>query len=424
VTTTARKTDERGIREVRAGVWEVRLHVGRDPVTGKLVQVHRTVRAERPRSGRVPRPVIAVRDELHGQLPGLRAELLARASATEEEVPQTLGELLDEWLEHGQAVGRSPSTVAGYRRKIEYAIRPALGQHRLADLGARDLDRWYAALRRDGTSPATIMHYHRIVSAALHQGVKWGLIAVSPAATASPPRVPRVELNVPPPERVRALIDLAATSRNPEMAAIITTAAMTGLRRGELCGLRWGDVDWQASTLVVERAIWQENSAWGTKPPKTHQVRRLILGPEMLGVLRGRWQRVTEAATHCEVEIAPTAYIFSPAVDGSTPLMPDTVTQAFARLCRRMEERALASLRVGKSGATRQDLARSDQWRYRLHDLRHYTATELFRAGVNPRTVADRLGHADPSITLRVYVSNTDDQARAAAATLETGLRG
>ncbi len=117
-----------------------------------------------------------------------------------------------------------------------------------------------------------------------------------------------------------------------------------------------------------------------------------------MAVLAGRWQRATDAAAKCEVPLHPETYVLSPAVDGSLPLMPSTLTQAFTRLCK------------------------AEGWRYRLHDLRHYTATELMRAGYNPRTVADRLGHADPAVTLRVYTADTDDQARSAAAALEAGL--
>jgi integrase len=79
-------------------------------------------------------------------------------------------------------------------------------------------------------------------------------------------------------------------------------------------------------------------------------------------------------------------------------------------------------LRETKPKATRANLAPADRWDYRLHDLRHYTATQLFAAGLNPKTVADRLGHADPSITLRVYTANTDAQAQEAADSLEAGL--
>jgi integrase len=130
-----------------------------------------------------------------------------------------------------------------------------------------------------------------------------------------------------------------------------------------------------------------------------------------MAVLGGRWQRVTAAATIAEISITPDAYVFSPDADGQLPLMPNVATHAFRRLCSQMEERAAKA-----------EPPRTESWPYRFHDLRHYTATELFRAGHNPRTVADRLGHADAALTLRVYTHDTEDQARAAALSLEAGL--
>jgi integrase len=136
-----------------------------------------------------------------------------------------------------------------------------------------------------------------------------------------------------------------------------------------------------------------------------------------MSVLAGRWQRVADAAALAEVVVSETAYIFSPELDGTRPILPGAVTLAFGRLCRTMEAPAAE---LAKEEGRR--LRAAERWPYRFHDLRHYTATELFRAGHNPRTVADRLGHADPSLTLRVYTQNTVDQAQAAADSLESGL--
>jgi integrase len=206
------------------------------------------------------------------------------------------------------------------------------------------------------------------------------------------------------------------------MAVVITLAALTGMRRGELCGLRWSDVDWRGSSVTVRQSIWQTSDGIGTKTPKTHQARRLLLGEHAMAVLAGRLDRAQADAKMAKVKLPSDGYIFSPDVDAANPRHPDSVTQAFTRLCRRMEAPALARLRKTKPKATRFNLSPSDRWDYRLHDLRHYTATQLFAAGLNPKTVADRLGHADPSITLRVYTANTDAQAQEAADSLEAGL--
>lgn len=393
---TKGKAKERGIRPIGPKKWEVRVHAGRDPITKKLRQVSRTV------TGGI-RDAQRVRAEMITEVNEANANRDTDAALVEAEAT-SFGHLLDEWLAHGKSRGRSPSTIEGYEKKIESMIRPGLGAEPVTDITAHTLDTFYGRLLGDGVSPATVLHCHRIISASLTQARKWGVVSTNVAQDATLPQVPKKPLIIPPPERVRALIELAAASNSPEWATVITLAALTGLRRGELCGLRWSDVDWQQETITVQRAIWQTKDGWGAKDPKTHQIRRLALGTDTMAVLAGRFKRATEAVALCEIPLHPEAYIFSPDIDGERPLLPGAVTQAFGRLCRTMAE---------KTG---------EPWPYRFHDLRHYTATELFRAGHHARTVADRLGHADAALTLRVYTHDTPDQARAAAESLEAGI--
>jgi len=280
-------------------------------------------------------------------------------------------------------------------------------------LTAHDLDRFYAAQLAAGLGERSVLHLHRIIGAALRQGRKWGWVKTNVSEDATAPTPGKTELSVPSPEQVSALIREAARtgSKNPEMATFVTLAALTGMRRGELCGLRWSDVDWQGAAVVVRQSIWQTPDAMGTKGPKSHQARRLVLGEHAMAVLGGRWNRATADAEMAMVPLAENGYVFSADPDGARPLRPDSVTQAFDRLCKRMVKLAAEA-----------DPPRVEAWPYRLHDLRHYTATQLFRAGMNPRTVADRLGHADPALTLRVYTADTDAQAQSAADSLEAGL--
>jgi integrase len=385
---------ERGIRRLPNGALEIRVHVKRDPLTGQLRQVSRTTRKGIAEARRI------------------RSRLQAEAGEGKHGGPPvSFGALLDEWLIYCTNRSLAPSTIAEYRRKVTKVIAPALGRNRLSKLSAHHLDTWYGQLQSAGVSPRTVGHYHRIISAALRQAERRGWVDKSVARLVQPPRVPLTPMTVPPPERVQALIELAASSRAPEMATVITVAALTGLRRGELCGLRWSDVDWRGMSIMVERSVWQTSAGWGAKEPKSHQVRPLMLGKSTIGVLAGRKRRVDHLCHATGVALAPDAYIFGPDVDGTRPAMPSRLTQAFRRLCEQMEDRAAKA-----------DPPRKESWPYRLHDLRHYTATELFRTGHSARTVADRLGYADPALTLRVYTANTEDQARAAAAELEAGL--
>lgn len=391
---------EKGIRLVGPDRWEVQVHIGRDPSTGKLRQISRTTRkgiadARKLRS----RLVTEVARGEHGGTSG------------------TLASLLNDWLAYIESDGRSPKTLAEYRRKVEKSIIPALGAIPLDKLSAHDLDNFYGKQRKAGLSHQTILHLHRIMSAALATAERWGWVQRNVAKLARPPAVLQKELTIPPPERVKALIEAAAASKSPEWATVITLAALTGMRRGELCGLKWSDVDWKGSALTLRRSIWQTSEGWGEKDPKSHQIRRLLLGEHTMGVLGGRWKRVHSAAELSDVTITENSYIFGTDIAGSIPILPGAVTLAFTRLCRKMEAPAL---KLAKEEG--RDLRAEERWPYRFHDCRHYAASELFRAGHNPRTVADRLGHADPAVTLKIYTHDTEDQARAAADSLEAGL--
>ena len=208
-------------------------------------------------------------------------------------VQSTLGSLLDEWLAHSERVGRSPKTLHEYKRKIDTSIRPTLGAKALDKLTAHDLDRLYASQLAAGLSPSTVLYHHRIIGAALEQGRKWGWVDRNVAEDATPPAARKTETKVPSPEQVTALISEAArpSARNPELATIVILAALTGMRRGELCGLQWGDIDWQSAAVVVRRSIWQTPDGIGTKGPKSHQARRLVLGEQAMVVLGGRHAR-------------------------------------------------------------------------------------------------------------------------------------
>ena len=158
---------------------------------------------------------------------------------------------------------------------------------------AKAVDDFYERLKAEGVSPATVVHCHRIISAALMKARKWGLAPVDVAQNVTPPSVTTKRFNVPPPERVRALIDLAGQSRAPEWGNVITVATLTGMRRGEPCGLQWTDVNWDAHTLTVRRPFWQVGREWEAKHPMAHQVRRLEIGPDCMGVLQRRSGQVT-----------------------------------------------------------------------------------------------------------------------------------
>jgi integrase len=185
----------------------------------------------------------------------------------------------------------------------------------------------------------------------------------------------------------------ACDESNPDLGSLIYLALTTACRRGELCGLGWGDVDLDKATLVVARSISDASGEVIVKGTKTHQARRIALDPSTVEVLRRQQARAEERAQMAGVELGPAAYLWSQSLDASVPYRPDRVTGAFVGLRNRLGLRHLT-----------------------FHGLRHFAATTLAGSGLGVRTIAGRLGHANPSVTLRTYAHFLDVADREAAA--------
>jgi len=377
------------IRERSPGHYELRAY---NPVTGR--QVTRTFHSPRPEQGSGIR---AARKEL--------AKLVAEVAEGKHDrsaAKVTVAELLDDWLAQREAVGRSVSTLHDYAGSARRIKASAIGSKALAKVTTRDIDLVYSSWRAEGMTPATVLHHHRVLRAALNQAERWGWVRRNPAkfATVASSRTP--EFRVPTPQEAQALVLKAASTASPNLGPILLFAMLTGCRRGEICGLQWGDIDWGVQRMTIQRSIWQVRRSWGVKDTKTHQVRRIALDDNAIALLKARKAEAEADAKAAGVALQREAFVWSLTVDGSTPRTPDSLTRAFGRICDLLEAEA-------------KGVGRSDHYRFRFHDLRHFSATELIGAGVDIRTVAGRLGHADPAITLRVYAHALEERDRAAA---------
>ena len=368
-------------RKKREGVWELRVYVGRDS-DGQPKQVSKTVHGGAREAD----------EELRGLINMLGA-------SRSDGVGATFGQLIDRWLEECERLDLSPTTMRTYRAQIKQAIRPALGDLKLTRLSARQLDEFYGAMKDNGLSPKTIRNYHAIISAALHQGVRWGWVRDNAAEKAKPPRVSQARIKAPTVEDVRQII-AAAEDRDPRLAPLLMLAALTGMRRAELCALRWTDLDLDRGEVLVARSIVVVPGGLEEKTTKTDRDRRVALDDVAVLLLREHQARAIDWARQADATLADDAFVFSPFVEALTPFRPDNVTNFFIRV----------RDGLGLKGV-------------RLHDLRHFTATQLIGAGVDVRTVAGRLGHADPSITLRVYADVIQERDRAAAAVIGRVLK-
>ena len=347
------------IRAKSGGRWELRVYAGLDPVTKSKRWVSRTVRGTEREAAKAER--------------ALRVEVDTGQFASSD---GTVGFLLEQWY-----ATSSPrwglKYAAGVRAIIDQRWRPALGTKKLSKLEAYDLDRLYGRWEADGLAPATIGQYHAVIRRALRQGVRWGWIMANAAQRATPPPLVRHQLVPPTPAQVKRVIADLLT-HEVEFAAFVRFSAASGARRGEVCALRLDDFD--EGGVTISRSIGQVGRDTHVKDTKTHQGRRISLDPATLAVVAAQVDRQRDRAARAETVLAPNPYIWSDELDGSKSWKPDRATRAWGRV----------RARRGLEGV-------------RLHDLRHAVATDMLTGGIDVRTVAGRLGHADPSTTLRVY---------------------
>jgi len=188
-------------------------------------------------------------------------------------------------------------------------------------------------------------------------------------------------------------------AENEVYAMAIMVAMVTGARRGEICALRWSDLE--GDLLTFRTSIFVAGKSQGVKTTKTGRERGVVLGERSVDVLLA-WRRRCEAvAAEAEVQLLDDAFILSRWPDGSRFLNPDSLSAAFSRV-------------AGSVGCSH----------VHLHSLRHFAATELLASGVSPQDAASVLGHANPTMTLNVYAHATTERLRAAGGVLDRALEG
>lgn len=350
------------LRQKTKGVWEVRFDGGRDPLTGRRRQISRSVRGSKRDAQQVMNALVAEADA--GGFIGTST---------------TFEQLCIQWLALAEN-DLSPTTLRRYKNLLSKRILPALGSRRVNSIRTVDLDRLYLGLSNDvGLAPATVRQAHAVIRRAFRQAVRWGWIATNPATNATPPRLVRADLSPPNVDQVGKLLQQASTD-DPDLGRFLHVAASTGARRGEICALRWRNLDAKLNTLTIERSIIEIPGGIAEKDTKNHANRRMALDPGTLSVLEEQRRDALKRAAQSGAKLTDESFIFSREPDGLIPWIPGNVTRRFQSLRRALGYDSM-----------------------RLHDLRHFTATRLMAAGVPVRTVSGRLGHANPSTTLSVY---------------------
>jgi integrase len=268
-----------------------------------------------------------------------------------------------------------------------------IGKRQLAKVTSLDLQQLYSDLQEAGLSARSVHHTHQVLHRAFVQAVRWDLIPRNPCDGVTPPRPNCSEMHVLTREQVNAL--LAATT-GPQLRALYTLAVTTGMRAGELYGLRWGNVDLSAGRLRVRRALQrQRGNGLVFVTPKTVRSRRTImLSKWAVSVLREHRTRQLEQRLSAGPLWHDQDLVFCGTA--GKPLDPSTETGQFS-----------------------DTLKRAGLPHVRFHDLRHTAATLLLAQGTHPKVVSEMLGHGTIALTLDTYSHLVPALHEQAAATMD-----
>jgi integrase len=318
------------------------------------------------------------------------AELVAELQSSGSVDPSkiTVVEFLDRFDRDWAALHVSARSRDRYRFALDH-VRRRLGDRRLQKVSPADIAALYAALIREDLAPRTVRMVHTALHRALGQAKAWGVIRDNPADIAKPPKAPDRETPMLQPDQAAVLLERL---RGKPLYLLASLALGTGLRRNELLGLRWGNVDLDAGWLTIEQAL-EQTATHGIriKSPKTRHGRRTISLPaHLVTELRTHWREQQEQRLAAGLGKAPdTAPVFATA-DGRH-LSPNAITKAWP----------VAMAAIGMPAVT-------------LHSLRHTHASMLINAGLDILAISRRMGHSSPTITLNVYghlIHGTDDRA-------------
>ncbi len=376
------------IRRQGKGSWEIKYELPRCSATGKRRSRHVTFRGTKREAQ------VELRRLLHEQDQGVHVE------------PHklTVAEYLEHWLETYARPNVAPTTCQRWASMIRVHLAPAFRTVLLKDLSPIDVQSHYtralASGRHDGTgglSAQTVKHHHRLLSQALKQAVRWRLLSRNPASDVKAPSPEYREIEFLDKQELTIFLKSAQGSRN---YAPILLAATTGMRRGEILGLRWKDVDLNRATLTVNQSL-EQTRAGGLrfKPPKTKRGRRSLILPQ-LTVEALQLHRIWQMEERLLLGLGRHAadLVFA-GLDGG-PIRPDTFSKAFERLV------ALSGVR-----------------RITLHGLRHTHISHLLMDGVHVKVVSERAGHASVSVTLDRYAHVIPTMQEDAAALVDQHLR-
>ena len=377
-----RANGEGSIRKRPDSRWEGRYTAGRDLETGKTIYKNVLGKTQAEVKTKLKQAI-----QENAEVDTLKAE------------KYTVGQWMDVWFENYAKIKVRPTSHQTYRGYIDNHIKPNIGKIPLGKLTTLELQKLYKKLlsrgrvdrieakgQPKGLSPKTVRNIHQVISSAMDFAKAQKLIAVNPTDGCALPKLEHREMKTLPVEQLASFLREAKESGVFEMYYI---ELATGLRRGELLGLKWEDLDLEQCTLRVQRQVSRINGEVVEAPLKTkNSYRTISLGTDAVGILK-------EQRKKC----GSSEYVFPSPTGG--PISPDSVIQMLHRV-----------------------LKRAGLPKVRFHDLRHTFATVALQNGVDIKTVSGMLGHYSAGFTLDTYAHVTTAAQREAAKTMTSVLSG
>jgi integrase len=314
----------------------------------------------------------------------------------------TVAAFLTRWLDHIKSQV-SPKSHERYSGIVNQNIIPAIGAILLTKLKAAQISAAYSEAlisgRRDdkegGLSPRTVGHMHRVLKQALGLAARWELLTRNPADAVDPPKVewkPMQTYDLP------QTVEVIEAVRDTPMLIPTVLAVLCGLRRGEICALRWRNVDLIAGQISVVESLEQTKAGLRFKSPKSGKGRTVALSATVVDELRSHRVKRAQELLRLGKGLSDDDLVIAHA-DGSV-VQPIYISQHWARTIKATQ---LAHLR--------------------FHDLRHAHATHLLANGIHPKVASERLGHSKVGITLDLYSHVIPGMQEDAAATVDTALK-
>jgi integrase len=386
------------IRQQGKGSWELKFDLGRDPLTGRRITKYATFRGTKRKAQEELTRLLGQRDQ----------------GSYVEPTKMSLAQYLRHWLAADIDRRVAARTAARHRGIAEKNIIPKLGHIPVRKLTALHIEAFEAELQRQGwtkprrkpsdgdqleargLSAQTVQHIHRTLSQALSHAVRLGVLFKNPAQQVKPPKPDRREIKILGKDEIGTLLKAASGTWHYLPALVAVT---TGLRRGELLGLRWSDLDLKAGMLTVNQSMERIKGEIAFKAPKTKTSRRSITLPTVT-IQALHEHRLDQAGARLKFGLGrdPRGLVFTRA-DGQ-PLDPDSLSKAFGRL-----------------------VATADVTPITLHGLRHTHISHLLMDGVHVKVVSERAGHANVNITLSVYAAYIPSMQADAALRVDAWLR-